>query len=763
MSRRLPSCSRIGAPRLGLALLIALLAGCVGNPVVEKSRYLAADGQPEAALDVLGKALKENPDDRELRNNWLRQRNLLVAKRVEEATQLQLHGKLDEAEKKLRAALALDPQNQRAQVGLADLAGVRRREARLIDAEQKITKGDLSAAEQVLRAVMAEDPANLRARDALRRIDDAMAARRTAASALKNPFAKPVTLEFRDAPLRTVFEVLSRTAGINFVFDKDVKPDTKVTVFVRNTTIEDVIRLVLVTNQLDRKLINDNSVLIYPATAAKQKDFQDLVTRTFLLTNGEAKQAQALIKQIVKSKDVFVDDKLNLLVVKDTPDAIRLAERLIQAYDVPESEVLLDVEVLEISRDKTLQLGLKPPTQIGYGLLGGSSTVTSGSSTGLAPVDGKIVLRGTTNIDVINANNLTKLYAYVANPLALLDLSDKDSQAKVLANPSIRVKNHAKAKIHVGDKIPVFTTTSTANVGVSASVNYLDVGLKLEVEPSISLDDEVTINVGLEVSTLGIEVKGPADSSAYQVGTRTANTVLQLKNGETQVLAGLISSEDRKNAVRIPGLGDVPAVGRLFSSSGDYAKKTEIVLLITPRIVRNLPHPDLSLPAIPSGTDTNVGAPPLLIGATAPGGLAIKGGTAGSGGPAAPIPRTPIPSDAPPDGAGAASLGVPERVALGAEFDVHFEALAPGLAGCELDISFDGSLVQPAGGAAGAGSLHLAAPGGGGRCGSQARFRVIAGKPGSVGFEVSSLRAHDASGGALNVPPPASASVMLGE
>ena len=137
----------------------------------------------------------------------------------------------------------------------------------------------------------------------------------------------------------------------------------------------------------------------------------------------------------------------------------------------------------------------------------------------------------------------------------------------MLANPRIRVKNREKAKIHIGDKLPVFTTTSTANVGVSASVTYLDVGLKLDVESNVTLDDEVSMKVALEVSSIVKEVTGPSNSLAYQVGTRSASTVLRLKNGETQVLAGLINDEERKSTSHIPGLGEIPIIGRAFGLS----------------------------------------------------------------------------------------------------------------------------------------------------------------------------------------------------
>jgi general secretion pathway protein D len=440
---------------------------------------------------------------------------------------------------------------------------------------------------------------------------DKAAQAEVAAPALKASFSKPLTLEFRDTPLKAVFEVIARSSGLNFVLDKDVRSDTKITIFVRETSIDDLLKLLLTTNQLERKVLNENSVLIYPNTPAKAKDYVDLVTRSFYLSNADVKQAQALVRTIVKTKDIFTDDKLNLLVIKDTPEAVRLAERLIESLDIAEPEVMLDVEVLEMSRSKLRELGLRFPDQVGYGLLtpSSNSTIVNGSVTQSNTTLGGALAPGF--IDLANTAGLT---SFVANPGVMLNLKNQVGDGNMLANPRIRVKNREKAKIHIGDKLPVFTTTSTANVGVSASVAFLDVGLKLDVEPNVYLDDEVGIKVGLEVSSIVKEISGPAGSQAYQIGTRTAATVLRLKNGETQVLAGLISDEERSSANRLPGLGDIPVVGRLFSSQSDSKNKTEIILLITPRIVRNLAQPQGAGLSVPAGSESMVGMrPPLQV------------------------------------------------------------------------------------------------------------------------------------------------------
>lgn len=185
--------------------------------------------------------------------------------------------------------------------------------------------------------------------------------------------------------------------------------------------------------------------------------------------------------------------------------------------------------------------------------------------------------------------------------------------SNLLANPKIRARNREKAKILLGEKVPVFTTTSTANVGVSSSVSYLDVGLKMEIEPQVQLDDEVIIKVALEVSTITSTVKGPQESTAYQIGTRQATTSLRLRDGETQILAGLINDTESKSGVGLPYINELPIVGRLFGSRNDTHKKTEVVLLITPRVVRNINQSALPVAAMASGTDAQPGAAPWIV------------------------------------------------------------------------------------------------------------------------------------------------------
>jgi general secretion pathway protein D len=748
-------------PRLFRSLvaltLLAGLAACAGNKALEESRQTFATSSPEAALRDLQEKVAADPRNLELRSYFVRQRDMLTVRQVALAEQARAAGRFDEAEAALAIARRYDPRHPRVSAGLEAIAAQKRRNQLALDAETLLTRGDFAGAEAAARGVLAGESGHAGARAVMRRLDERNAARDPQPAALKGPLAKPVTLEFRDAPLRGVLEVLARESGLNFVMDKDVRPDIKVSIFVRKSSIDEVLKLLMVTQQLERKLLNENSILIYPNTPAKQKDYQELVTRSFYLANADPKQAMAMIKQMVKTKDVFVEEKLNLLVMKDTPDAVRLAERLIANLDLAEPEVMLEVEVLEISRNKLLELGLRFPDQIGYGILqpGTTSAVSTTTGTTVTQNLGGQLLAGN-----INLRETGSVVPFVANPGLLLNLKDQDGSSNILANPRIRVKNRDKARIHIGEKLPIFTTTSTANVGVSASVNYLDVGLKLEVEPSVHLNDEVAIKVSLEVSSIVKEVLGPANSLAYQVGTRSAVTSLRLKDGETQVLAGLISDEERSSANRLPGLGELPGLGRLFSSQRDVENKTEIVLLITPRVVRNVIQPGLASATQSAGTEASVGAAPLLLGpvvASAAGGR-VSGGVA----PAGPTFPAPVVVTSPGgDGVAAElSLDAPEHARPGEVFAVSIHVTGSTGEGGPLLLAYDTSVVEPIDQPGeGGDALALSLPAG--ASGSiTARFRPRPGVAGSTSFSVLSAQAR--IGGllqSLSAPPPASVQI----
>jgi len=626
----------------GLAASL-MLAACAGPAAIEEAEMLSRGGQYESAVARLQGALKERPEDRALRLAVLKEQDRAIAALSAQASAARDAGQPDEL-KRIQSRMAeIAPQHPRTQALRIEVDRLQRRARLFTDAQAAIDAKTFERAEASLRELLSEEPNNPRARSLLNRVEEIRAnqARKQATQTL-SVGTKPVTLEFREAPLKSVFEALARAANLNFVFDKDVRGDTKTTVFLRNIAVDEALRVILSTQQLSHKLLNENTVLVFPATQQKQRDVLDTVTKTYYLANTDPKQAQSLVRTVAKTRDIFIDERLNLMVVRDTPEVVRLIDRLMQNLDVAEAEVVMEVEVLEVSSTKVSEIGLSLPEVFNYGV--------PGAAAGTAITTATNGLRWST-----------------ANPLAIATLRGSSGLSNLLANPSIRARNREKAKVLLGEKLPVFTTTSTANVGVSASVSYLDVGLKLEVEPQVQLDNDVTIKVALEVSSVTRTITGPQGSVAYQIGTRQASTTLRIRDGETQVLAGLINDNESRNATGVPGLQDLPLAGRLFGVTKDSRDKTEVILLITPRIVRSVVQPSVASAITPSGTEAQPGAVPLTLRDDVQAVLP----TAGSGLGALPGARPGAIGRA-GAGAGALVVGVtgPEEVMPGASFQV---------------------------------------------------------------------------------------------
>ncbi|WP_254706838.1 secretin and TonB N-terminal domain-containing protein [Ralstonia pseudosolanacearum] len=517
-------------------------------------------------------------------------------------------GKRTAAQATLKRLLEIEPQNDHA---LALLQSVKRDEqtaAALETAKQKAGSGTPEAALTAIEGALRGDPKNRHLLEAQAALEQ-QSRQRDLPQAKGGTSKQPINLDFRDASVRMIFEAMARSTGINFILDKDVRPDLKTTVFIRQAKLEDALDLILSTTQLNKKMMNGSTILIYPNTPEKQRDYQDLVVRAFYLTNADAKQTGTMLKTMLKIREPYIDERANMVVIRESPDVVRLAERLVELQDRNDSEVVLEVEVLEVSSTKLTQLGIQYPN---------SFTLTPLSAT------------GATSLTLSDFKGLNSDRIGVSTPSAVLNLRRELGDTDLLANPKIRAKNHEKAKILIGDKLPVITTTSTSTGFVSESVQYIDVGLKLEVEPSISPDDEVSMKINLEVSSLTNQITTRSGTVAYQIGTRSANTVLKLHDGETQLLAGLIKTQQTSSAARIPGLGDIPLLGRLFSSQTDNGVRNEIVLSITPRVVKPSHRPDTSFMEFWSGTETNARARRTL-----PDGQASANGKTGDSTPAA--------------------------------------------------------------------------------------------------------------------------------
>jgi general secretion pathway protein D len=574
------------------------------------------EGPVDEGVAKLKKSSKDHPENIPYRQDYLRERERALNSTLKEASLAFIQEDLTLAESLYQKVLNINPDSPEAKQGLLNIARKRRHIETIAIAREALQQSKFDKAREALRTVLLEDPKNNEANNLSAEID---ATRFNGHSINTSPelkaiFKKPVSMQFRDANFKMVLEALSRSSGLNILIDKDIKNDLKTTIFAKDVTVEDVISLVLMQNQLEKKIINDSTIYIYPNTPAKVKEHQDLVVRTFLLTNADAKQMQTLLKTVLKANDIYVNDKNNSLVMRDTPDVIELAGKLLAAQDQNQPEVMLEVEVLEVDHNKLTQIGAQYPSSVSFSV-GNLSTSAVTAGTNYTPASqGGTTLKSLQHLNASNINVLTS-----AGAISLvMDLKQQDGSSNLLASPRIRVKQDEKAKVHIGDKVPIITNSvtpvSTGTPVVTGNVQYLDVGIKLEVEPHIHMDGEISIKTSLEVSNIGAQVTNASSGSvAYQIGTRIANTVLRLNDGETQVLAGLINDQNIKSANRVPGLGDLPLIGHLFSDNTTNKSKTEIILSITPHIIRNQHQPDAGVSSYWSGTGSTVRSKPITL------------------------------------------------------------------------------------------------------------------------------------------------------
>ena len=545
------------------------------------ARQLIAQGQLEAGTEKLAALVQQYPDNPHYRNTLKMHQDLKVAQRIKSAEMLLRQGDLNEAEAQFQSLLLTAPENQRALNGLKKVAIAQKHQTLFNSAEQAYAEQDLDTARALLRAILAEDTTHDPARTLFEQIDQQAMDKVNNVPQITTAFKQSVSLEFNNAPIKSVFEYIGKAGDLNFTFDRELSDSMLTSVILRNTPISDAIETILTTNQLGKKVLNENTLLIYPLSRSQQ--YQELYVRSFYLNNMDAEQAMLLVKTVLQVEEVYIDEKLNTLVMRDTLDSMKTAEKLITSQDLVEPEVMLEVEVMEVNRRNLEEIGIRYPTQIALGVEGEDE------------VPGRLTLA-----ELKEFNSDLGVFS-ITDPALALNLLHRDTDTNLLANPKIRVKNRDKAKIHVGDKVPVLTSVANSTGFVSQSVSYIDVGIKLEVEPTILIQNQVSIEVELEVSNIIDQVTSNSGVLAYSIGSRNAVTTLQLKDGETQVLAGLFTDDRQDNTYKIPGLSNLPFIGRLFTNISSDKQKSEIVLLITPRILHNIVPANSVYTAFPSG------------------------------------------------------------------------------------------------------------------------------------------------------------------
>lgn len=614
-----------GRKALTLIACTVMLLGCASSRMHSNGMRLMEDGQEEEGLKLLQESSRLDPTNAEFRIDMLKQSDRYTDRLLQQAETARQNTNPQLAQELYAKVLKVRPSSALARRGLVAMELDARTTNLVADSGRLQREGRLELARDKVRAALAVNPSHPGAKEQMARLveleekaNDARMEKQASQSIMNNP----VTLQFRDANLRLVFEALSRTSGLNLILDRDVRADLKTTIFVKDAPLVDTVDMILLQSQLEKRTVNANTLFIFPATAAKQKEYQDLQVRTFQIANADVKYLQTVLKTVLKIKDVSVDERSGTLVMRDTPDAIAVAAKVIAAHDVPDAEVMLEVQVLEVSLDRLHNLGIQLPTSFGL------STPP--------PASGPLTLGA---LRAISSSDL------IATPLSVgLNFQLQDTDTNILASPHIRARNKEKAHILIGDRIPTITNTVTpvqsGSGVVTGSVQYQDVGLKLDFEPQVYSDQEVGIRVTLEVSSIVKEITGPNGSLAYQIGTRNAQTAVRLRDGETQIMGGLINAQDRNVADKIPGLGHLPTVGRLFGNNSGTNNKTEIVMTVTPHILRAPALSDPSVLSVFSGTEDTMRERALQLDSIGPVRMQSSGGASVQSGPVRPVTGT---------------------------------------------------------------------------------------------------------------------------
>jgi general secretion pathway protein D len=390
---------------------------------------------------------------------------------------------------------------------------------------------------------------------------------------LPNDIKMPDSLTFREANSRDVFTALGQIAGVNVVFDTLFRPQS-VSIDLRNISFEDALQAVATATRTFYRVTAQRTVTIVPDTAAKRQEYEDEVVRPFFLSNADLKETMDLLRVVIDARRVAPVSATNAIMIKDTPERVAAAGKIIAAIDKARPEVVIDVELLEVDRTRLREFGLQlaSPADTPTGIDG----VASVNRDGLTLRD----LSNLTQADIL-LTNLPNLY---------YRLLKQDTNTRTLANPQLRTSEGLPAQARFGERVPVPVTTFSpiAQGGVNqqpiTSFNYENIGVNIDITPRMHHDDQVSLALRISVSN----ISGSGFGGLPTFGNREINTVIRLKDGETNLLAGLIRDEERRILRGVAGLSDLPIVGRLFAQTHREIQETDIVMMLTPRVIRVL-------------------------------------------------------------------------------------------------------------------------------------------------------------------------------
>jgi general secretion pathway protein D len=532
------------ASRFALLLVIAATcAGCATTSATRAGQRAERNEDYDQAVVEYTNALRTNPDDRNARQALERVKLRAAQAHFTRGRRLHSTGDLEEAVVELQLANELNPSNQEIENLLRDArTGLRNKIAVAQDGKTRL--------ETLIDRTRDLPPSGLE---------------------LPATVKLPASLMFRDASSRDVYTALARFADISIVFDAQFR-DQPITIDLRNNSLTDALAAVSVATRNFYRVTTQRTVTVIPDTPAKRREYEEVIVRTFYLSNADLKETIDLLRIVIDARRIAPTAATNALTIQDTPERIAAAAKVISAIDKARPEVVIDVELMEVDRTRLREYGLQLASQ---GLPGIS---------GVASVDGD-------DLTVRDLRSLSQSDIFLTNlPGLYYRLLKSDNNTRTLANPQLRTSEGIPAQARFGERVPVPVTTfqPIATGGVAqqpiTSFNYENIGVNIDITPRTHHDDEVTLVLRIEVSN----ISGLGFGNLPTFGSRSINTVIRLRDGETNLLAGLIRDDERRVLEGVPGLSDLPIVGRLFAHSRRETQETDIVLTLTPRIIRVL-------------------------------------------------------------------------------------------------------------------------------------------------------------------------------
>jgi general secretion pathway protein D len=592
--------------RLLLFAAAALLAGgCAASAALSRGRDAERRQDFDAAVAAYTQAVRLKPDDADARTALERAKLRAAMDHFQRGRRLDAVGKYDQALVEYEAAAELNPASGE------------------IDEALRATRNRLRAKVAVSREGRTE----------LQALIDRTRDLPPPGSELPADVKMPESLFFSGASSRTVFLAIAKLGGVSVAFDPIFR-EAPVTVDLRNTNLREALDIVSEQTRTFYRVTGQRSVLVIPDTPAKRREYEEEVVRVFYLSNADLKETMDVLRMVLDARRISPVTGTNALTLKDTQERIDAASRLLAAIDKARPEVIIDVQLLEVDRTRLQEYGLQPASPGSSGIDASAGIVSESTS-------------GTPTISLQTLRNLTQADVFLANlPNLYFRLLKSDTNTRTLANPQLRAMEGVTARARFGERVPIPVTTfspiATGGVPIqpTTSFTYENIGVNIDITPRTHHDDEVTLT--LLVAVQSISGTGFGDLPTF--GNREINTQIRLRDGETNMLAGLIRDDERRVRQGIPGLSDLPGLGRLFAHSRTETTQTDIILTLTPHIIRVLDVSEDDLRAFRVGRDSG-----SILGGDLPPALDLPPPAAPQD-PAPPATPPAAPAPAPPPG-----------------------------------------------------------------------------------------------------------------